>query len=265
MSGYYTLITGASQGLGKALAMELAQRGENLIMVSLPDSGQEVLSEFLHQNFNINTHHLELDLSKDKNYDIIIEYINKHNLQIKYLINNAGVLSRGKFEELKPKFILNQIAVNVTAPTMLTRLLLDNLKRNTPSGILNVSSMAGYFPLYQKQVYCGSKAYILGFSKSLRKELKREGVNVTTVCPGGLNTTTKLCYQNRILGWITRESVLTPEKAAYMAIEGMLHKDEVVIPGFINKFFLWIDKVLPQFIKDYITEKEIKKFPVFKK
>ena len=69
-----------------------------------------------------------------------------------------------------------------------------------------------------------------------------------------------MCYQNRILGWIARASVLTPEEAAIKAINGMLHKEEVVIPGFINKCLLIIDKILPQFIKDYLTEQEIRKF-----
>ena len=109
-------------------------------------------------------------------------------------------------------------------------------------------------------MYCGTKAYVLSFSRALRKELKQDNVSVTTVCPGGLNTTTRICYQNRIIGWLARESVLTPEAAALKAINGMLHKKEVVVPGFINKCFLLIDKILPLFIKDYITNKEIKKF-----
>ena len=101
---------------------------------------------------------------------------------------------------------------------------------------------------------------MLSFSKALRKELKNDNISVTAVCPGGLNTSTRLCYQNRILGWIARESVLKPEEAAKKAIYGMLHREEVIIPGLINKALLLIDKILPQFIKDFLTEREIKKF-----
>ena len=260
MKRYYALITGASQGLGKAMAIEMAKQQNNLILVSLPNSGQEELSEFLTKNFNIDVHHLELDLSDVTNYDKILEYIDKNKLQLKYLINNAGILSRGSFDSLSSEFMLKQIEVNVVAPTLLIKLFLKNLRNNSPSGILNVSSLAGYFPLIHKQVYCGTKSYLLSFSKSLRKELKQDQISVTAVCPGGLNTTTRLCYQNRILGWIARASVLTPEEAAIKAINGMLHKEEVVIPGFINKCLLIIDKILPQFIKDYLTEQEIRKF-----
>lgn len=260
MKTHYTLITGASQGLGKAMAIELAKQRKNIIMVSLPNSGQEALSEFITVNFNVDVHHLELDLSVTSNYQKIADYVTENNLQVKYLINNAGVLSRGSFETLSSDFILKQIEVNVLAPTLLIKLLLKNLQDNKPSGILNVSSLAGYFPLIQKQVYCGTKAYILSFSKALRKELKRDDISVTTVCPGGLNTTTRLCYQNRILGWIARESVLSPETAAKEALDGMLKREEIIIPGFINKCLLILDKIIPQFFKDIITASEIRKF-----
>ena len=122
MKTHYTLLTGASQGLGKSLALELAKHQENIIMVSLPDSGQEALSDFIIQNFNVKVHHIELDLSNTSNYKKIADYVTKNNLQIKYLINNAGILSRGSFETLSSDFILKQIEVNVIAPTLLTKL-----------------------------------------------------------------------------------------------------------------------------------------------
>ncbi|PTM08202.1 MAG: short-chain dehydrogenase [Bacteroidetes bacterium] len=265
MKTHYTIVTGASQGLGKAMAIELAKRHENLVLVALPESGLEDLSDFLTKNFSVIVHHLELDLSIVENCSKTYNYVNEHGLNIKYLINNAGILSRGAFETLSSNFILKQIKVNVIAPTMLTKLFLDNLKRNKPSGILNVSSLAGYFPLVEKQVYCGTKAYVLSFSRALRKELKQDNISVTTVCPGGLNTTTRLCYQNRILGWLARESVLSPETAAFKAIDGMIHRKEVVVPGFINKCLLLIDKILPQFIKDWLTEREIRKLQLSSK
>lgn len=258
MKSYHIIVTGASQGLGKAIALELVKRKENLLLISLPNSGQEELTRFIEENSPIDIHHIEMDLSNPNSLETIREYIDKNHLNIKYLINNAGVLSRGSFDSLTPDFITKQVEVNVLAPTMLTHLLLDDLKSNSPSGILNVGSLAGYFPLVKKQVYCGTKAYILSFSKALRKELKPYGISVSTICPGGLNTTTRLCYQNRILGWFGRESVLSPERAAKIGIDGLTRKKRVIIPGFLNKFFLWLDKIIPQFIKDKVTEQEIK-------
>lgn len=261
MKNYYTLITGASQGFGKSMALEFAKRKMNLLLVSLPDSGLWGLSEFIRKQFNVEVSCLELDLSKIDSCYIIADFIKDNNLQVKYLVNNAGILSRGFFEEMDETFIIKQIEVNVLAPTLLTKLLIENLKNSSPSAILNISSMAAFFPLQKKQVYCGTKAYLLSFSKSLGKELKKDNISVTAICPGGLNTTTRLCYQNRIVGWITRESVLNPEEAAKIAIDGMMNKKIVIVPGFINKCFMFLDKLLPEFIKDILTSREIKKFP----
>jgi short-subunit dehydrogenase len=162
---------------------------------------------------------------------------------------------------LTDQFILKQIEVNVTTPTLLIKLLLNNLKQCAPAAILNISSMAGFFALPQKQVYGGTKAYLTSFSKSLAKELKKDNISVTAICPGGMNTTTKLCYQNRIVGWITRESVLNPEYAAKIAIDGMLSKKSVVVPGLINKCLMLLDKLMPEFIQDKLTSRELNKLP----
>jgi short-subunit dehydrogenase len=262
MKKYYVLITGASKGFGRAMALEFAKRDMNLVLVALPDSGLKELSDFIKRNFNVEVFYLENDLSMKDSYYAIAEFIKIKNIHLKYLVNNAGILSRGYFDELSDQFILKQIEVNVTAPTILISLLLKNLKANAPAGILNISSMAGFFALPKKQVYGGTKAYLTSFSKSLGKELKKDNVSVTTICPGGLNTTSRLCYQNRIVGWLTRESVLNPEDAAKIAIKGMFDKKGVIVPGFINKFLMLLDKLLPEFIKDYFANRELNKLPV---
>ena len=128
MKSYHIIVTGASQGLGKAIALELVRREENLLLISLPNSGQEELTKFIEENSPIDIHHIEMDLSNPNSLKTIREYIDKNQLNIKYLINNAGVLSRGSFDSLTPDFITKQVEVNVLAPTMLTHLLLDDLK-----------------------------------------------------------------------------------------------------------------------------------------
>ena len=262
MKKYYVLITGASKGFGRAMALEFAKRSMNLVLVALPDSGLKELSVFIKRNFNVEVFYLENDLSITDSYYAIAEFINSNNIHLKYLVNNAGILSRGYFDELNDQFILKQIEVNVTAPTLLISLLLKNLKTNAPAGILNISSMAGFFTLPKKQVYGGTKAYLTSFSKSLGKELKKDNISVTTICPGGLNTTSRLCYQNRIVGWLTRESVLNPEEAAKIAVKGMLDKKGVIVPGLVNKCLMLLDKLLPEFIKDYLANRELNKLPV---
>ena len=259
MNTNFTLVTGASKGFGKAMSLELAGRGMNLVLIALPNSGLKELSRFIENNYDVKVYYLEEDLSIIDTYNEIFDFIENNNINIKYLINNAGILSRGFFEDLENQFVIDQIEVNVLAPTVLIKLLLPNLKQNAPAGILNISSMASFFALPKKQVYGGTKAYLLSFSKSLRKELKKDHISVTT-----MNTTTKLCYQNRILGFMARESTLTPEVAAKIAIDGMLRGKKVIVPGFINRCFVALDKVLPEFIEDRLTNGEIKKLETIK-
>ncbi|GAA4812845.1 SDR family NAD(P)-dependent oxidoreductase [Litoribaculum gwangyangense] len=249
----YTLITGASTGFGKSLAIECAKQSMNLIIVALTDSGLIELGDFLKSNFNIDVLAFEMDLSTKENCNLLYKYIKAQNASIKYLLNNAGVLSRGYFEDLSEDYFLTQINVNVATPTILTKLFLEDFKTNAPSGILNVSSMASFFHLPKKQVYSGTKAYLLSFSKSLRKEIKKYGVWVSIVCPGGMNTTTGLCIQNRKLGWLSRTSILDPETAAKETLKSFFNKKEVIIPGAMNKVFMFLDSIIPTAIKNRLT------------
>jgi short-subunit dehydrogenase len=149
------------------------------------------------------------------------------------------------------------------APTLLSHLFLDMLEKNSPAHILNVSSLASFFYLPKKQVYGGTKSYIVSFSKSLRRELKSKNINVSTVCPGGMNTTLPLVLQNKNLTGISRWSVLNPEEAAQITIEGMLKKKELIIPGFWNRLFILLDKLLPKWLKEFLTDRQMKKSKTF--
>jgi short-subunit dehydrogenase len=253
----YTLITGASQGFGKSLAIQYAKQNMDLVLVALPNSGLKSLSKFLKSNFNIKVLYYEMDLSSKENCMNLYRALRNENVTIKYLINNAGMPSKGLFEEMHEDYFLSQINVNVATPTLLTKLFMDDFKLNKPSGILNVSSMASFFHLPKKQVYGGTKAYLLSFSKSLRKELKPFNISVSIVCPGGMNTTNSLCIQNRKLGWISRQSIMNPEDVAKITIEQFKKGKEVIIPGSVNKTFMFLNSLLPTVIKNRLTSNAI--------
>lgn len=257
---YFTLITGASQGFGKAMAIECAKRNMNLVLVSLPNTGLNELTDVLERIYNITVLSIELDLSTPKNCNSLFEKVKEEQISIKYFINNAGVLSKGLFKDLNTDYILSQINLNICTPTLLIKLFLNDLKQNAPSGILNVGSMASFFYLPKKQVYGGTKAYLLSFSKSLRRELRSENISVSIVCPGGMNTSPVLTYQNRTGSWGSRMSIMDPEDVAKFAIDGMLRGKEVIVPGILNRFFMFLNSILPKPVKDKITAVEMKKF-----
>jgi uncharacterized protein len=253
----FTLITGASEGFGKALAIECAKRNMNLLLVALPGSPLNELATFIKQNFNVQVYTFEKDLSRECDcYELHLE-VCKLGVGVDILINNAGIGSTFMFHEGSPEFFEKQIRLNVTAPTLLIRLFLEQLLVNKQSYIMNVSSLSCFFYLPRKCVYGSTKSYLHYLSKTLRKELKLQGVSVSVVCPGGMNTSVHHTVMNSTGTWAARQSSMNPEDVAPLAIDGMLSGKEVIIPGLLNKTFMLLDYLLPAWIKDYITRKQM--------
>jgi len=192
----FALITGASEGFGKALALECAARGMNLVLVALPGSGLGSLCCYIERNFNVTTYCLEHDLSNKEECHDLFNEINHLQIRITTLINNAGIGGTHYFDERDTEFYYKQIELNVVSPTMLTHLFIQNLLQHLPAYILNVSSLASFFYLPKKQVYGGTKSYLVAFSRSLRRELKNKVISVSVICHGGKNTNPKMVFQN---------------------------------------------------------------------
>lgn len=255
----YCLITGASEGFGKALALECAQRNMNLILVALPGPELKNLACFIKRHYFVDVISIEKDLSKEKNCIALFKEVSALNIKINTLINNAGIGSTILFSEGTIELYQRQIKLNIMATTLLTRLFVSILERNSPSYILNVGSLSSFFFLAKKQVYGGTKSYIYFFSKSLRRELSQEGIHVSVICPGSMNTNPSIILLNKSSSWLARQSVMDPEEVAGIAIDKMLKKKEVIIPGRINKFFMLLDKILPEAVKKMITNWQMKK------
>ncbi|THD69843.1 SDR family NAD(P)-dependent oxidoreductase [Robertkochia marina] len=254
----FTLITGASQGFGKALTVGSARRGKNLVLAALPGSGLPELALFLKRNYDVKVHIFEGDLTRSENCHALYTIVKEQDLKINSLINNAGILSRDYLENLTWDYLQLQMNLNMLTPTLLSKLFLPTLKQNIPSNILNVGSLACYFYLPGKQVYGATKAFILSFSQSLRRELKGSGVKVSVVCPGGMNTSASHTYQNRTAGWFTRQSIMNPEEVAEITLDKLMEGKEIIIPGKVNQSFLVLDKILPKYLKELITAKAMK-------
>lgn len=259
----FAIITGASEGFGKALALECASRHQHLILVALPGSGLKHLAAYIEKNFDVSVYWYEHDLSKKEECRLLFHEINQQALPVHILINNAGMGGTHFFEERDAEYYHKQIELNVVAPTLLTHYFLDSLEKNSPSYILNVSSLASFFYLPKKGVYGGTKSYLVAFSKSLRRELKRKNVFVSTVCPGGMNTTPGLILQHKHMKGLGRWAIMNPENAARVAMDGMFNKKELIIPGYWNRVFMFLDKILPKWIKEMITNNEMKKARAF--
>lgn len=254
----YCLITGASEGFGRALAIECAGRKMNLILVALPGPELFYLANFIERNYKVEVIVFEKDLTKEEECTMLYKEVCERNYNINILINNAGLGNTQLFSEGSIFFYEQQLKLNVVATTLLTRLFLDMLRNNAPAYILNVGSLCSFFYLAKKQVYGATKSFIYFFSKSLRRELQNENIHVSVICPGSMNTNTSVILLNKKSSWLSQLAVMNPEKVAPIAIDGLLKRKEVIIPGSVNKFFLVLNKLIPASLKKIITNNQMK-------
>lgn len=262
---FYTLITGASDGFGKALAIECARRKMNLVLVALPGPELSNLAGFIQKNFLVDVKTFEKDLTNEADcYDLHLDILFL-DLHINILINNAGIGNTQMFTETSPEFLKRQIKLNVMATTLLTSLFVPELKKHGPAYLLNIGSLSSFFYLPKKQVYGATKSFIYFFSKCLRHELKRENISVSVACPGGMNTNFSVSLINRTANCVSRISILDPEKVAPIVIGKMLKRKAVIVPGKMNQFSMLLNKLLPSFIKNIVTDKlmnDLKSLPL---
>jgi len=254
----YCLITGASEGFGRALAIECAGRKMNLILVALPGPELFYLANFIERNYKVEVIVFEKDLTKEEEYMELFKEVCERNYNINILVNNAGLGNTQLFSEGSIAFYKQQLKLNVVATTLLTRLFLDMLRNNTPAYILNVGSLCSFFYLAKKQVYGATKSFIYFFSKSLRRELENENIHVSVICPGSMNTNTSVILLNKKSSWLSQLAVMNPEEVAQIAIDGLLKRKEVIIPGSVNKLFLVLNKLIPASLKKVITNNQMK-------
>jgi len=252
-SKIYTLITGSSEGLGKAFANECAKRHMNLILVALPGPELSALATLIKTNFPVEVVCIPKDLCKDESCTELFTEVTVLNLQVNMLINNAGLGGTVLFEQGSPLLYEKQIRLNVLATTLITRLFLPLLQQHNNSYILNVGSLASFFCLPKKHVYGATKSFVYFFSKSLREELRNSSVQVSVLCPGGINTNPAITLMNKTGNYISRLSIMNPEEVAESALIGMFSGKEVIIPGTLNYSFMLLDKLLPAFIKKILT------------
>lgn len=257
----YVLITGASKGLGKAIAREFANQGKNLVLVALTGDGLSEYADSLKTEFGIDIHIYETNLAEADAVYKLAEWVNR-NFKITYLINNAGIGGTSVFEETTAEQIEYLIMLNVRALSLLTRLLLPNLKNLEKSYILNIASMASFSPMTFKAVYSASKAYVYYFSRALTEELKNTNVFVSVVHPGPMKTNAEVTQSIERQGKFARACGLLPvEKIAAITVKSLQKRKRFIVPGLVNKFNWIVMRVLPiqfQLFMGYkITSKEI--------
>ena len=252
------IVTGASEGLGKALAFELAGRGINLVLVALPASGLQQLARFIRLNFNVRVIYVEGDLTNSTTCTSLFEMLEQQGVKADMLINNAGLGNWSRFEEKDVQFYKKQIDLNITSTVLLSRLFIGQAVAGRTIYLMNVGSLNSYFVVPRKQVYGACKSFVSHFTRCLQLEQADKNVRISLLSPGATNTKPELLVINHRLKGISAQSVLEPEVVAKAAVDGLLKGKKEIVPGAVNRGLLVLNRMLPNFIKEIIVRKQLR-------
>ena len=249
----YTVITGASQGIGMEISVEFAKLGKNLILIGRNREKLDILANRLVEEFDID---VRLAISDLANIDFIGEITNQiGQCDVEILVNNAGIGLGGKFSEQDCSEIAAMLNLNIHSVVQLTRLLLPKIVENRGS-IINIASTAAFQPVPFMAAYSASKSFILNWSESLGYELKKDGVTVLTFCPGWTKTdfiqTAKL-ESSKLL----KPSLHTPQQVAKWVVNSWKKKKSLVIPGILNRFLIFGGRFAPRSVLLMISSKTV--------
>ncbi|MEP6675297.1 MAG: SDR family oxidoreductase [Ferruginibacter sp.] len=247
----YALVTGASKGIGKAIAFSLAKKKFNILLVARSEDLLKVIAADIKKEFTVAVDYLVVDLSVSTAASQVFEWCNKNNYQVNALINNAGYGLSGTFEKYDAAAYLNMMQLNMGTLISMTHIFLPMLKKQS-SYILNIASTAAYQSVPGLGVYAATKSFVLSFSRSLNIELKNTSVSVTCVSPGGTNT--DFGIRADISGKATsmaQKVNMIAEDVAEKAVRAMLNKRTEVIIGTINKIGAFAAWLAPKKLAEY--------------
>ena len=242
------LITGASAGIGREFARQLASRAQSLILVARREQRLSELRDELRGNHpGLTVHIHKTDLANLSQIDELARWLEREKIDVDLLINNAGLGDLGPFGTSDPAHNERMMLVNMVALTSLTRRLLPQMIAKRRGAILNVSSSAGFLPIPGFAVYAATKAYVTSLSEALRVELRGTGVSVCALCPGPVPSE----FQE-----IAKRPGGQPEGgpefvhvSAEQVVRAALEADRpLVIPGFAMKLGMFLVRMTPMSI-----------------
>lgn len=250
----YTLITGASAGIGQAIAERFAANGHNLVLVARRQAELEAIAAKLSHAHNIDALPVRADLSDDDAPEELLEAIGDRDVDI--VINNAGVLTSGSFRRMDDDAIDAMIELNIGSLTRMCRVFSERLVERGGGRIVNIASIAAFQAVPNLAVYAATKAYVLSLSEALSLELARKGVTVTAVCPGYTDTDMLRGPVAEAAGDISIPdfTVLEPETVARATYKACMRGDTIEVPGIGYAALTSITGVLPRWIKRRLTK-----------
>ena len=248
LDGCTALITGASAGIGREFARQLAGRASAVLLVARRrDRLEELRDELTARASNLTVHIHVSDLAAQGAAEELAHLVGEQQIAIDLLINNAGVGDQGHFATGDRKRTDAMLQLNITALTVLTHLFLPSMIARKRGAILNVSSCASFLPLPRMAVYAATKAYVTSFSEALHAEVHKHGVSVSALCPGPVHTEfNDLAQRADERGERAPEfTYVSAEEVARLGLAGVEQNRAVVVPGAVMKAAMFLVRLTP--------------------
>jgi short-subunit dehydrogenase len=230
------VVTGASSGIGAAIAVELADRGFSLVLVARRQERLRSLATELSSEHDVEAEVIACDLGQDAERDRLQSELGGRGRSVEVLVNNAGFGHQADFARSPRERMVEMVRLNVEAVVDLTSRFIGPMTERGRGSVINVASLGAFQPLPGSAVYGASKAFVLSFSEAIRTELRGSGVTVTAVCPGPVRTEFMAVaevpgVEDRTPGavWMSAEDI------ARQAVDGAANDKRVVVPGLLNR------------------------------
>ncbi|MGB6947610.1 MAG: SDR family oxidoreductase [Methyloceanibacter sp.] len=242
------VITGATEGIGRAFAEEFARDGHNLVLVARDEAKLARTAAELSGAHPIEVKVTAQDLSTPEGCAGVEQALRRFGLYADILVNNAGIMSSGFFQDVDPATVRRLIDLDVRAVVDLTHRFLPGMLARGRGGVLNVASMMGYMPVPYQAIYAASKAFVLSFTKALAWETMGTGVQVSVVAPGVVSTGfhSKAGTQNS--RYLFLFPPMTPDQVAKIAYARFKRGRPVILPGLMNPLNALAVRFVPDFL-----------------
>jgi uncharacterized protein len=230
------LVTGASSGIGAAIARELASRGHAVTLVARREERLRSLAEEIGAEHQVAAEVIACDLGDPAERERLADELRAHGRAVEVLVNNAGFGHQADFATSPRERMVEMVRLNVEAVVDLTAIFLRPMVEKGRGTVMNIASIGAFQPLPGSSVYGASKAFVLSFSEAIRTELRGSGVTVTAVCPGPIRTEfTEVAGVGGVEDRTPGAVWMSAEDLASNAVDGAEHDKRVVVPGLLNR------------------------------
>jgi hypothetical protein len=238
-------ITGATGGLGKAFAVECASRGWDLFLTDKSNVSLNSLATGLRNNYSVKVTTVHCDLTNPKMRDLLFDRIRSESMFFTMLINVAGIDFEGLFYNQTSQQVLTIIRLNIEATLSITHALLPYRNQSHFFRIINVSSLAAFYPMPVKAIYAATKRFLLDFSLALREELRNQDATVTVLCPAGMPTNPICIKSIEAQGWVGQATTMDVGRVANLTLDAALAGKAIIIPGLVNRVIRILGMLIP--------------------